>query len=65
MRPSNNLENKTLSGTYWRIQLVHMTQSFLESPLEDIQDQMPLINQSSLWPFEPSWEIEKYYAVSD
>ena len=42
-----------------------MTQSFLESPLEDIQDQMPLINQSSLWPFEPSWEIEKYYAVSD
>ena len=65
MRPSNNLENKTLSGTYWRIQLVYMTQSFLESPLEDIQDQMPLINQSSLWPFEPSWEIEKYYAVSD
>ena len=24
MRPSNNLENKTLSGTYWRVQLVCM-----------------------------------------
>ena len=23
MRPSNNLENKTLSDTYWRVQLVH------------------------------------------
>ena len=37
MRPSNNLENKTLSDTYWRVQLVYMkfqADSSLEPPLE-------------------------------
>ena len=43
---SNNLENKTLSDTYWRVQLVCMkvlAHSSLEPPLEYKQDQMPLI----------------------
>ena len=37
MRPSNNLENKTLSDTYWKVQLVCMklqAHSYLEPPLE-------------------------------
>ena len=44
MRPSNNLENKTLSDTYWTGQLVCMkvqARSSLEPPLEYKQDQMP------------------------
>ena len=54
MRPSNNLENKTPSDTYWRVQLVWMkvqAHNFLEPPLEHNQDQMPLINQGLLRPF--------------
>ena len=51
MRPLINLENKTLSDTYWKVQLlcikVH-THSSLEPPLEYNQDQMPLINQGLL-----------------
>ena len=68
MRPSNNLEHKTLSDTYWRVQLVFMkvqTHSTLEPLLEYNQDQMLLVNQGSLWPFQPSWELRKYYAVWD
>ena len=41
MRPCNNLENKTLSDTYWGVQLVCMkvqTHSSLEPPLEYNQD---------------------------
>ena len=37
MKPSNNLENKTTSDTYWRIQLVRknvQAHSSLEPPLE-------------------------------
>ena len=52
MRPSYNLENNTLSDTYWRVQLIRMkvqAQSSLEPPLEYNQDQMPLMNQGSLW----------------
>ena len=37
----------------------------LELPLEYNQDQIPLMNQGSLCPFKPSWEFQKYYAVSD
>ena len=33
--------------------------SSLEPPLEYNQDQMLLMNQGSLWPFEPSWELWK------
>ena len=54
MRPSDNLENKTLSDSYWRVQLVCMknqAHSSLEPPLEYSQYQMPLMNQGSLWPF--------------
>ena len=43
MRHSNNLENKTLSDTYWRIQLVYMkvqAHSSLEPKLEYNQYQM-------------------------
>ena len=36
----------------------------LEPSLEYNQDQMPLMNQDSLWPFQPSWELQKYYEVS-
>ena len=43
-----------LSNTYWRFQLVCMkvqAHSPLEPPLEYNQDQMPLMNQGSLWLF--------------
>ena len=53
-RTSNNLENKTLPGTYWRVQLVCIkiqAHSSLEPPLEYNWDQMPLMNQGSLWLF--------------
>ena len=51
MRPSNNLENKTPSDTYRRVQLVCMkvqSHNSLEPPLEYNQDQTPLMNQGSL-----------------
>ena len=54
MRPSNNLQNKTLSDTYWRVQLALMkvqAHSSLELPLEYNQDQTSLMNQGSLWHF--------------
>ena len=66
MRPSNNLENKTPSDTSWRIQLVCVkvqAHNSLESPLEYNQDQMPLMNQGSLWSFQPFWELQKCYTV--
>ena len=50
MRPSNNLENETLSDTYWRVQLVclkvqaHSLEP-LEIPLEHNQDRTPLTNK--------------------
>ena len=56
MWPSNNLENKTPSDIYWRIQLVCMkvqAQSSLEPPLEYNQDQVSEIS------------LQKYYAISD
>ena len=48
MKPSNNLENKTPSETYWRVQLACkkvQAHSSLEAPLEYNQDQMSLTNQ--------------------
>ena len=68
MKPSNNMENKTPSDTHLRVQLVRekvQNQSPLEGSLEYNQDQMPLTNQGLLWPFQQSWELQKYYAVSD
>ena len=50
MRLSNNLENKTRSDMYWRVELVCMkvqAQTSLEPPLEYNQDQMPLMIQVS------------------
>ena len=68
MRPSNYLENTSLSAMYKRFQLVCMkvqVHSSLEPPLKHNEDQAHLMNQGSLWPFKPSWELQKYYAVSD
>ena len=51
MRPSVNLENKTLSDMCWRVQLVCIkvqAHSSLEPPLEYNQNQTPLMNQCSL-----------------
>ena len=51
MRPSKNLENKTISDTYGRVQLVCkkvQAHSSLEPPLKHNQWQMPLMNQSLL-----------------
>ena len=51
MRLSNNLENKTTSDKYCRVQLVCIkvqAHKSLEPPLEYDQDQMPLMNQGSL-----------------
>ena len=51
MKPSNNLENKTPSDTYWRVQPLckkvqaHMS---LKPTLEYNWDKMPLTNQGSL-----------------
>ena len=53
MTPSNILENKTTSDTYWRDQLVCMknqAHGSLESPLEYNQDHVPLTKQGSSWP---------------
>ena len=50
MRPSNNLENKNLSETHSRVQLVRMkvqTHRSLEPPLE-YKDQTHLMNKGSL-----------------
>ena len=48
MKSSKSLENKSLLGTYWRVQLVSAkfkAHSSLEPPLEYNEDQMPQINQ--------------------
>ena len=53
MRPSSKLENKIVSDTYWRIQLVcvkRQAHTSSEPPLEYNQDLMPLTNQGWLWP---------------
>ena len=52
MRPFNNLENKTPSDTYRRVQLacIKVKAHITEPPLEYNQDQTPLLNQGSLWP---------------
>ena len=54
MKPSNNLQNKIPSDTYWRVQLVCkkvQVHSSSEPPLEYNQDQMGLTNPGLLWPF--------------
>ena len=48
MKTSNNLENKTSSDTYWRVQLECMkvqSHKSLKPPLEYNEDQTPLITQ--------------------
>ena len=60
MKPSNNLENKTPSDIYWRVQLVCkkvQVHSSLESPLEYNQDQTPLTNQGTFLTFLGVTEI--------
>ena len=54
MTLSNILENKTSSDTYWRVQIVCKKVQAgvaLVPPLEYNQNQMPLTDQGSLWPF--------------
>ena len=54
MRPSNNLENKPPSDTYWRVQLVCrkvQAHSSLEPLLKYNQDQTLLMNQGLYDPF--------------
>ena len=49
MKPSNNLENKTPSDTYWRVQVVFkkvQVQCSLEPPLEYNQDQTDAFHKS-------------------
>ena len=61
MWPSNNLQNKTPSDTYWKVQLVFMkiqAHSFLKR-LESNQDQTPLMNQGFVITFQRSWELQK------
>ena len=68
MKPSNNMENTIPSDTYWSVQLICMNvqaHSFLEPLLEHNQDQTPLTNQKLLWLFKPTWELQKFYVVSD
>ena len=53
MRPSNNLENKTLSNTFWRVYVVWMrvpAHSSLKKPLEYNKDQTPVMNKDSFGP---------------
>ena len=66
MRPLITLDNKTLSDLYWSVQLVYMkvqAHSFLEPPMEYNKDQMLLMSQGSVRPFQTVWELQKYYAV--
>ena len=54
MKPSDNLEKKTPSDTYWRDQLVcikFQAHSFLEPPLESNHDQTHLMNQDFVMTF--------------
>ena len=55
MRPSQNLENKTLLDTYSKVQLVCMkcqAHNSLEPPLEYNHDQTPFMDQGiTLSPF--------------
>ena len=60
MKPSNNLENKTPSDTYWRVQLVCkkvQAHSSLEPLIEYNKDKAPLVNQGSLGTF---WNITQF-----
>ena len=60
MKPSNNLENKTPSDTYWRVQLVCkkvQAHSSLEPLIEYNKDKTPLVNQGSLGTF---WNITQF-----
>ena len=53
-KKTNRVVNKTPSDAYWRVQLVCkkvQAHSSLEPLLECIQNQTPLINQGSSWPF--------------
>ena len=68
MRPSNNLENKAPSDTYRRVKLQCMkvkVHNSLEPPLEYNQDQIPFDGSRFAITFLTSWELQKYYAVSD
>ena len=64
MRPSNILNNKTTSETYWKVQLVcikFLVQSSLERPLKYNQNQMPLMNQASLRHF---WHLLWHFIIT-
>ena len=54
MKASKNLEKKSPSDAYWRVQLLYMkvqVYSSLELPQEYNQNHTNLTNQNFLWPF--------------
>ena len=65
MRPSNKLENKIPSDTYWRIQLVCMkvhAHFSLEPTLEYNLDQMPFWGQKKIiLLFPEKWVTKKIF----
>ena len=67
-----NRDHQRNLPTIWKIRLLQtkvcekvLAHSSLEPPLEYNQHQTTLTNQGLLRLFEPSWELQKYYAVSD
>ena len=62
----SNIWKTRIFETYWRVLFVFMkvqAHSSLEPLLEYAEDQIPLMSQGLLWPFWPSWELQKYYTV--
>ena len=67
METFNNMENKTPSDTYRRVQLVCMkvqAHSYLELPQEFNQNHTTLINEGLLWPFRPSYSGIMQFQIS-
>ena len=67
-----NRDHQRNLPTIWKIRFLQtkvckkvLAHSSLEPPLEYNQHQTTLTNQGLLRLFEPSWELQKYYAVSD
>ena len=59
MKPSNSLENKTSSETYWTVQLVCkkvQAHSSIEPPLEYNQDQM-------LWQIKVCYYLFNHHGI--
>ena len=65
MRPSNNLENKAPSDKS-SASMYESSGSQLFRSTTRIKSGADALDEKSLfWPLSPSWELQKYYAVSD